>query len=250
MSTEQKTKKLADVFNLEKVLNLNAVKEILRTTSRMTAFRNLKKLGYYSSYSHCGKYYTLRSIPQFDTNNLWEFGGVHFSGHGNLMETIQSFVKNSAAGYFASELEEILPVFVHNALGRLFASGRLVREQIGDQYLYLSPVLAGNQFITRKKMVTDGVAPSDIPVKRMTDEQAGEHLRTLLSVLDEKQRRLFLGFESFKLGHGGDIQMAMASGINVKTVARGRKELLAKKIDSGRVRRKGAGRPSLKKTTS
>ena len=49
---------------------------------------------------------------------------------------------------------------------------------------------------------------------------------------------------------GGDIQMAIASGVNVKTVARGRKELLAQKINLGRIRRKGAGRPPLKKAKS
>jgi len=250
MKTERNTKKLVDVFNLEKALNLNAVKDILGTTSRMTAFRKLKELGYYSSYSHCGKYYTLFPIPHFDANNLWEFRDIHFSGYGNLMETIPVFVKNSAAGYFSSELEGTLHVFVHNALGKLFVSGRLARKQIGDQYLYLSPVLAENQIVARKKMLLDGGSPSDIPVKTSTEEQAGEHLKTLLSVLNEKQRRLFLGFESFKLGHSGDTKMAIVSGVNVKTVARGRKELFAKKIDLVRVRRKGAGRPTLKKTKS
>lgn len=250
MKTERKTKKLVDVFNLEKVLNLDTVKKLLGTTSRMTAFRKLKDLEYYSSYSHCGKYYTLCSIPQFDTNNLWEFRGVHFSGYGNLMETIPAFVKNSVAGYFASELEEILHVFVRNALGKLFISRRLLREQIGDQYLYMFPVLAESQFVARKKMLTDGSTSSDLPVKTVTEKRVGEHMKNLLSVLDEKQRRLFLGFESFKLGHGGDIQMAIASGVNVKTVARGRKELLAQKINLGRIRRKGAGRPPLKKTKS
>ncbi len=250
MRTEQKSKKLADIFNFKKVLNLDAVNGIIGTTSRMTAFRKLKELGYYSSYSHNGKFYTLCTIPQFDANNLWEFRGIYFSGYGNLMETIQSFVKNSTTGYFALELEEILHVFVHNALGKLFVSGRLAREQIDDRYLYVSPELATDQTLARKKMMTDGYISSNTAVERLSEEQAGEHMKTFLSVLDEKQRRLFLGFESFKLGHGGDIQMARVTGINVKTVARGRKELLSKKIDSGRIRHKGAGRPPLKKTKS
>ena len=77
-----------------------------------------------------------------------------------------------------------------------------------------------------------------------------EHLNTFLSILNEKQRRLYLGLESIRLGHGGDVHMAAVAGINVKTVSRGRKELLSKEIDLVRVRRKGAGRPPLKKTTS
>jgi len=136
MKTESRTKKLVDAFNSEKVLNLDAVKEILGTASRMTVFRKLKDMGYYSSYSHCGKYYTLCSIPQFDRNSLWNYGGVHFSRHGSLIETIPVFVKRSGAGYFASELEELLHVFVHNALAKLYVSGWLMREQIGEQYLF------------------------------------------------------------------------------------------------------------------
>lgn len=81
-------------------------------------------------------------------------------------------------------------------------------------------------------------------------EELAEHLKTFLSVLNEKQRRLYLGFESLKIGYGGDVQMALSVGVNAKTVSRGRKELLGKVIDGGRVRRKGAGRPPLKKTNS
>jgi len=44
--------------------------------------------------------------------------------------------------------------------------------------------------------------------------------------------------------------MASIAGVNVKTVSRGRQELLSKEIDLDRIRRKGAGRPTLKKTKS
>lgn len=65
--------------------------------------------------------------------------------------------------------------------------------------------------------------------------------------MNEKQRRLYLGFESLKIGYGGDIKIANETGVNVKTVARGRKELTMKKITPGRIRKEGAGRPALKK---
>lgn len=250
MKTESKTKKLVDAFNIEKVLTIDAIKQILETSSRMTIFRRLKEIGYYSSYSHRGKYYTLCSIPQFDRNCLWNYAGVHFSRYGSLMETIPVFVKRSEAGYFASDLENLLQVFVHNALGKLCLSGQLMRKQIGDQYLYLSPVLAESQFYAREKILTHEIAQSDHPVKGVTQKQPDEPLKTLLSAFDEKQKRLFLGFESFMFGHGGDVKVATAAGVNVKTVARGRKELLSKEIDLERVRRQGAGRPPLKKTKS
>lgn len=250
MKTEPKIKKLIDAFNLEKVLTIDVMKAILETGSRMTIFRRLKEIGYYSSYSHRGKYYTLCSTPQFDRNCLWNYAGVHFSRYGSLMETIPVIVKKSEAGYFASDLENLLHVFVHNALGKLCLSGQLVRKQIGDQYLYLSPVLAESQLFAREKILSHEIAQSDHPLQGVTQQQPDEPLKTLLSAFDEKQKRLFLGFESFMFGHGGDVRMATAAGVNVKTVARGRKELLSKEIELERIRSKGAGRPPLKKTKS
>lgn len=248
MKTESGIQKLVKVFQVEKVLDLNTVKEVVGTASRMTVFRKLKELGYHSSYSHCGKYYTLCSIPKFDGNGLWTYGGVHFSRHGTLMETIPMLVKKSETGYFAPELEDLLFVFVHNALGKLYTSGRLLREQIGDQYLYLSPMLAESQFLARKRMLTQQAVPRSASSTQLTPEEIGEHLKVFLSMLNEKQRRLFLGLESLKLGRGGDVQVASSAEVNVKTVSRGRKELLSKEIASDRVRSKGAGRPPLKKT--
>jgi len=245
MKTESRIKELIETFQSEKVLDIGIIKDIIGTTSNMTVFRQLKAVGYFSSYSHSGKYYTLGSIPVFDRNDLWSYASVHFSKQGSLMETIPFLVKKAEAGYFASELEELLHVFVHNALGKLFHLGRLLREQIGDQYLYLSPVLAESQFLTRKKILIQGSAESVSKV-----HPPGEHVMTFLSVLNEKQRRLYLGLESIRLGHGGDISMASVAGVNVKTVSRGRKELMSKEIDPDRIRREGAGRPPLKKTKS
>jgi len=249
METDSRTKKLVEIFQSEKVLNLGTMQEILNTKSRMTIFRRLKALGYYSSYSHCGKYYTLRSIPEFDENGLWDFGGVHFSEHGSLMETIVILVKRSEAGYFAIELEELLSIAVHNSLRKICSSGQLPREQIGSFYLYLSPILAADQLGKRKKIITEDAARCSAKYEVNGDKMT-EHLKTLLSVFDEKQRRLFLGFESLKIGHGGDVQIASAAEVNVKTVSRGRKELVSKEIDFDRVRSKGAGRPPLKKKKS
>ena len=69
----------------------------------------------------------------------------------------------------------------------------------------------------------------------------------LFSLLDEKQRRLFAGLESQKLGHGGDQKIADLFGLNVHTVARGRRELFAGEVERGRVRQVGGGRKAVEK---
>jgi hypothetical protein len=249
MKDETFKHKLISVFQSEKVLDLGALKNFIGTTSRMTVFRKLKEVGYYSSYSHFGKFYTLQSIPHFNRNGLWSYGVVHFSQWGTLIETLAEIVRGSEAGYFASELEELLSVFVHNALGKLSVSGRLLREQLGSQYLYLSPIATQRQLTERKRWLTQGAATT-IENGDSSKTEFGEQIQTFLSVLNEKQRRLYLGLESLKYGHGGDRRLSWTTGVNVKTIARGRVELLSGEIVHDRVRRRGAGRPPLKKTKS
>jgi len=47
----------------------------------------------------------------------------------------------------------------------------------------------------------------------------------LVSTLDERQRRLYVGLESRKLGYGGDRRLAQITGLSVDTIAQGRSEI-------------------------
>jgi hypothetical protein len=67
------------------------------------------------------------------------------------------------------------------------------------------------------------------------------------SLLDEKQRRLYAGLESLKLGHGGDRKISDLLGMDVGTVATGRQDLLRQDFEVERVRRAGAGRKPVEK---
>jgi hypothetical protein len=67
------------------------------------------------------------------------------------------------------------------------------------------------------------------------------------SLLDEQQKRLYAGLESLKLGYGGDIKMAELLGLDVGTIARGRKQLIEADVEIERVRKAGGGRQVLEK---
>ena len=73
-----------------------------------------------------------------------------------------------------------------------------------------------------------------------------EKMNILVSTLDERQRRLYAGLESKKLGHGGDRQVSLITGLNVDTIARGRRELDEPEL-LGRIRKTGGGRPAVEK---
>ena len=129
------TEALVAAFRRDKVLPLPAVQRVLGTTSRMTVFRKLKTLGYSSSYSHAGSYYTLADIPQYDQYGVWSFCGVWFSMYGSLLNTLGALVRQSETGLAACELESIVHVRVHNALRRLCRTGELTRELLAGEYV-------------------------------------------------------------------------------------------------------------------
>jgi hypothetical protein len=86
------------------------------------------------------------------------------------------------------------------------------------------------------------------------DQVERERHRQLLLVfnrLDENQRRWFVALEAKRLGHGGDRLLSQITGMDEKTIRRGRAELDASLADNppDRIRRPGGGRPPVEKKT-
>jgi len=130
--------RLWKIFNRLEIADIKKLFTALNTKSRTTVFRFLKRIGYFSSYSHAGRYYTLRSIPVFDNAGLWHVQGVSFSKHGSLKETVLQVVNTSKTGMTHRELENIFRVRVHNTLRELVVADLIVRTNTGKNYLYIS----------------------------------------------------------------------------------------------------------------
>jgi len=237
---QNKEDQLVNSFHHYFVLTMENLKVILQTTSRMTVFRKLKHLPYKTSYSHCGKYYTLDSIANYDNNGTWAYNQIYFSKYGTLKNTVLHSIEKSSSGFTSYELEEFLRVPVHNTVLDLWKNRKIRREQIAKNYIYLSVKEGDTQFDLRKQDIT---IKNDMFTKDVSDE----YLALFMSLLNEKQKRLFAGYESIKIGYRGDKIISQKTGLNIKTVSRGRKELLSKDIDVEKIRKIGAGRPSLKK---
>ncbi|MGH9960891.1 MAG: hypothetical protein ACREBC_27870, partial [Pyrinomonadaceae bacterium] len=224
-----------ELLEKERILPLDRITVALGRPSRTTVFRKLAELGGRASYSHRGRYQTLDRIAEYDENGLWSCRGVHFSRQGTLLETIVSLVEHSKQGCFASELQALLEVRVHNALAHLYGAKLLGRKQQADQYLYISPTRGADQLEKRYEAIQQAHRQASPDVEEMP-EGMRESMRLLLSVLNEKQRRLYLGLESMRLGHGGDVKISRITGVNVKTIALGRRQLQAGNITLERVR--------------
>jgi len=121
---------LARVLRRGKVATMPELKKALGTEVDVTVFRKLKQLSYRTSYSHRGSYYTLNETAQFDAKGLWSFDSVWFSRQGTLLATAQALVKNSEAGYFVEELDDVLHVGTKDPLLRLVEQQRIARESL------------------------------------------------------------------------------------------------------------------------
>lgn len=232
-----------------KIATFDQLADALGSPSRCTIFRKLAQLEYFSSYSHRGKYYTLRSIARFDEMGLWSHRAVWFSHFGNLLNTAQALVDGSDAGYTAAELKEILHVKTKHALNQLVRDQRLQRQRMGSVYVYVCAKdhVAQSQLKARKDRQKQTLASLIVVNPDLAIEEAKATILLFCSMLDERQRRLYAGLESLKLGRGGDAHIASLLGMDPHTVARGRKELLETDFDTDTVRAKGGGRRSQEK---
>jgi len=227
-----------------KIATFDQLKAALGSPARCTVFRKLTNLEYLSSYSHRGKYYTLKSIARFNALGLWNYRSVWFSRFGNLLDTTEALVESSEAGYTATELKEVLHVKTKHALTQLVRSGRIQREPFESVYVYLSREdhIADPQQKARKAHLKNSFASVVIVNPDLAVEEAKTTILLFCSMLDERQRRLYAGLESLKLGHGGDAHIASLLGMDPHTVARGRQELMSGELTHDRVRAEGAGR--------
>lgn len=234
----------------QKIATMPELKEALGSDVDVTVFRKLRELAYRTSYSHRGKYYTLDQVARFDALGLWSFRWVWFSKFGTLVRTCEVLVSEAEAGYFSDELEATLHVEVKDALRKLATEGRIAREKVSGRFLYVSAdgAMRRQQLRARQvRMATPGdLAPFGGGARVLPDELKAA-IVLFFALLDEKQRRLYAGLESLKLGHGGDQRIAELLGLDPGTVARGRRELLSQDVETERVRRKGAGRPKKKR---
>jgi hypothetical protein len=231
------------------IATFEQLRRALGSPGRATVFRMLAKTDALSSYSHRGRFYTLRSIAGFSAKGLWECKQVRFSRFGNLLETLQELVERSPRGYSAKELEEMVGVKTKHALVELVQRTDLERHRLGGRYIYVSAQRTRAREQQRRRREKELDLPSALlgSQSRLALQEAKAALLLFWATLDEKQRRLYAGLESAKMGHGGDEHIAELFGIDRHTVARGRDELLEGFDPSAPVRRPGGGRAAREK---
>lgn len=121
---------LRNAFARQPIMSLPQIMQALGC-SRRTAIRALRALGYLSSYSHTGRFYSIPSVAQFDALGLWHNRDMHFSRWGTLKKTVVELVERSPAGYDHRELQELTRVRCYNVLLDLTTHGQVHRQRLG-----------------------------------------------------------------------------------------------------------------------
>lgn len=228
-----------------KIATLAQLKEVLGSTITMTVFRALKRLSYHTSCSHNGKFYTLDTIADFNSDGLWNYHSVLFSNYGTLLNTVQALIEQSKSGRDRRDLNEMLATEVKETLLKLARKKRVFREKIGGCYVYFS--------IDKQKQRRQILMRTEVGVSAEGTKVLAHELKAAIvlfySMLDEKQRRLYAGLESIRLGLGGDKKISQLLNIDSDTVSRGRKDLLSEDVVTRRIRKRGGGRPGIKKNS-
>lgn len=104
---------------------------------------NLKKMGYYSSFTHNSKYYTLAAVPEFDANDVWfhtdpEVGAVGFTKKKTASQLILSLINSSPTGVTQDSLTKIMRIRVANQLHILVKQSKIRKVKIKNKCYYFS----------------------------------------------------------------------------------------------------------------
>ena len=171
---EASQKALRKIFRRKSIVDIDDLFETLDTHSRMSVFRRLKDIGYMTSYTDAGRYYTLPEIPKFDLWGLWFHKCVGFSRAGTLKATVVELVQSSDAGMTPRELLNVLRLRIantlHNTLHDLIKKRHLDRQRLEGLHLYTSaqPDRAGDQIKRRIKKVRSTSKPPEYPSTEAT----------------------------------------------------------------------------------
>lgn len=130
--------RLGRLIRRNQCLDFASIAQAVGGRSRRSVFRDLHAIGYLTSFTHAGRYYTLSDIPQFDEHGLWFHKGTGFSRAGTLKNTLVEVIGDAQAGHTHPELQALMHVRVHNTLFALVQEKRVMREHIEKLYVYVS----------------------------------------------------------------------------------------------------------------
>jgi len=126
-----------NTFTFKKVLTVMELSKILQC-SEITVHRRLKEWDALTSYNKNGRYYTIRSIPEFDKNGIWQHQDIYFSRYGTLKNTVIALTSKSKKGMNHTELSEIIGLNPKCFMARFKELPGVKKERYKNYIIYFS----------------------------------------------------------------------------------------------------------------
>ncbi len=148
----------------------------------------------------------------------------------------------------ALELEKLLKVKPNEVLLNLINKKLIFRQKMEGKYIYFS---SHKNDRIRQELSRKRINAEEFDFKKMTPDVLMNEVKAAIILfyctLNEKQRRLYAGLESLKSGGGSEHIISDLLNLNVKTIRKGREELLSNSINVDTVRNSGGGRKKKKR---
>lgn len=152
--------------------------------------RLLAEVGYHRSFTHNGKWYTLRSIPRFDSDGLCFLSDIGFSRVGSLTNSLIELVSKSPKGMTAEQLGEKLHCRCHSVLIGLVRNGKLERWKIERSHIYIAtdPNVAAIQ--RKATALSDVRLPAEIAVLVLVEfiKKPGSSFNQLAKAISQSKK--------------------------------------------------------------
>jgi len=113
--------------------------------SEITLRRDILQIEAITSYTHQGRFVTLKDIPTFNEYGIWFFRGIGFTKYQNSLELIIQLINSSKEGFTREQLQEILKIQIFQQIQTLLRRNELHRVKVGKNYIYLPEDLAKNK---------------------------------------------------------------------------------------------------------
>ena len=187
----------------DKIATLPDLKRALGTDVDLTVFRKLKELDYLTSYSHGGRFYTLREIARFGADGLWSCTPAWFSATVPCWPPPR---RSSIAQSPDISLKNCRPSCTYaRKMSCVTLSTR--RGSAGSRFLAVPLYFHRASHLSAQSLTRRATSPFPMVVDAIV-RNAPDEMKPPSSVRQSRwtssSAALYAGLESMKLGHGGD----------------------------------------------
>ncbi len=141
---ENRLEFIDNYIRFKSIASSNELLQKLNCSAR-TFWRYITKINGLSSYTHGGKFITIKDIPVFDENGIWFYNEIGFTKFNTSRDLIVDIIDRNEKGISRIQLEKMLRINISKQIQILLKEGRLNRVKLGNRYIYISEKLKSDK---------------------------------------------------------------------------------------------------------